>query len=91
MKITKEMVNLLNDIGANGISAGEEVTLDFYRAVKALRDSCNERLNLYDVSSTVSYIADLVKDIRKAGITEFSVSERSTALMKINRLSLLAQ
>lgn len=82
MKITmnEHLLGLLNSIGANGLKLGDEISLDFFTALKALQETENPRLNFYDIADALE-IGALVDDIRRAGIVEFSLSETSPALM----------
>lgn len=80
VKINAEMAEALERAEQSGHLKDEGIGIDFYRAWEVSRKTGNERINFYELCHDEAYI---VKDMRRAGISEFTVSERSTALLTI--------
>lgn len=80
LKINEEMAQALDRADKKGDLRKEGIGFDFYRAWDVSRKTGNKRINFYELCHDEAYI---VKDMRRAGISEFTVSERSTALLTI--------
>ena len=78
--INTEMAEALQRVEQGGYLKDEDIGIDFFRAWEAYMESGNERLNIYELCYDEEYI---IKDMRRAGISEFTLSERSTAILRI--------
>lgn len=80
LTIKAEMAEALERAERGGDLREEGIGFDFFRAWEAHKETENKRLNYYELCHDEEY---MVKDMRRAGIDEFTISERSTAILRI--------
>lgn len=81
MKMNKRMEEKLQAIRGYREMVEAGISVAFYRGWNALEESKNERIDFFDISE--SEVERVVENLREAGLTEFTVSDRSTALMDV--------
>lgn len=80
LTINAEMAEALVRVEQGASLKDEGIGMDFFHAWEASKETGNRRINFYELCHDEEYI---VKDMRRAGIVEFTISERSTALLSI--------
>lgn len=82
MKKINELEAMMNGTSQYQDSKEAGISYSTYKAYKHSRESECKRLDFADICM-MDEIGQIVADLRRLGIKEFSVSEQSTALMRI--------